>query len=93
MELRKDLQSEIAAHKRTWEKRYVIYRDLFNDVAAIDYRLKELAHPTPNGNSRLLKAKKNFVGRNGSAWTERKYRLIIQATPQPPIAGIPVLQN
>jgi hypothetical protein len=37
VELRQDLQSEIAAHKRTWEKRYGIYRDLFNDVAAIDY--------------------------------------------------------
>jgi len=65
LELRKDLQSEIAAHKRTWEKRYVIYRDLFNDVAAIDYRLKELAHPKPNGNSRLPKVKKNFT------WEER----------------------
>lgn len=65
LELRKDLQSEIAAHKRTWEKRYFIYRDLFNDVAAIDYRLKELAHPKPNGNSRLLKVKKRFT------WEER----------------------
>jgi len=62
VELRKDLQSEIVAHRRIWGKRYTIYRDLFNDVTAIDYRLKELVHPRPNGNSKLLpKAGKNFI--------------------------------
>jgi hypothetical protein len=66
VELRQDLQSEIAAHKRTWEKRYGIYRDLFNDVAAIDYRLKELVHPKPNGNARLLPKAKNR-----SSWLEQ----------------------
>lgn len=63
VDLRKDLQSEVAAHKRTWEKRYAIYRDLFNDVALIDYRLKELAHPKPNGSSRLLEKKNTWVER------------------------------
>jgi hypothetical protein len=42
MDLGKDLKAEMASHKRTWEKRYHIYRGLFTDIGMIDYRLKDL---------------------------------------------------
>lgn len=42
VELAKDLKAEIASHKRTWEKRYHIYRSVYMDVGVIDGRLKGL---------------------------------------------------
>lgn len=42
VELARDLKSEISSHKRTWEKRYHIYRGLYMDVGTIDGRLKGL---------------------------------------------------
>jgi len=51
LQLREDLVSEMAVHKRAWGKRYAIYRELFNDVGAIDHRLKELTCSKPNPRS------------------------------------------
>ena len=54
IELGRDLKSEIASHKRTWTKRYQVYRAVFNDVGSIDYRLKGLVHTRLEGKPRLL---------------------------------------
>lgn len=62
VDLGKDLQSEIAGHKRTWLKRYHIYRHLFNDVGLIDNRLRELVHEGFSKKVKMLPApKKEFV--------------------------------
>jgi hypothetical protein len=53
-ELGRELKMEIVSHKRTWIKRYSIYRDLFNDVSAIDYHLKDIVLHRLNGKSKLL---------------------------------------
>ena len=48
-DLAKDLKKEMDSHKRTWEKRYLIYRSIYNDVGIIDFRLKELVHNKISG--------------------------------------------
>jgi hypothetical protein len=53
-ELGRELKVEIQSHKRTWIKRYGIYRDLFNDVSAIDYHLKGIVLHRLSGKSRML---------------------------------------
>lgn len=42
IELAKDLKKEIIGHKKTWDKRYSIYRSIYQDVGVIDYNLKDL---------------------------------------------------
>lgn len=42
MDLGKDLKSEIISHKRTWEKRYNYYKNIYSDVTVIDGTLKNL---------------------------------------------------
>ena len=42
MELGKDLKTEIASHRRTWERRYNIYSSVYADVTGINYSLKDL---------------------------------------------------
>lgn len=62
IELGKDLKSEITYHKRTWVRRYQIYRSVFSDVGLIDYKLKELVHPSLHERPKLLLGpKKEFV--------------------------------
>jgi hypothetical protein len=60
-ELGKELRSEISAHKRTWEKRYNIYRCLFNDIRLIDHKLKELVHDSTNNKQKLLPLRKEYI--------------------------------
>jgi hypothetical protein len=61
-DLGKDLNAEIATHKRVWLKRYSAYRGLFSDVGAIDYRLQALANPRLEQKPKLLPApKKEFI--------------------------------
>lgn len=59
IELGKDLKAEISSHKKTWLKRYDIYRDLFSDIGLIDYRLKDLMKNKIDGKSRLLLPEKS----------------------------------
>lgn len=62
IELGKELKSEMFSHKRSWIKRYQAYRALFNDIGAIDYRLKDLVHPRLEGKPKLLTGpKKSFI--------------------------------
>ena len=62
LDLGKELKSEIVSHRRTWKKRYQIYGTLFNDIGAIDYSLRELAHPRLETKPKLLPPpKKAFV--------------------------------
>ena len=42
MELGKDLKTEMASHRRTWEKRYHIYSSVYSDITGINYSLKDL---------------------------------------------------
>lgn len=59
MDLGKDLKMEIATHKKTWEKRYHIYRGLFSDIGIIDYKLKDLIKNRINEKSKLLLPEKS----------------------------------
>ncbi len=59
IELGKDLKAEITTHKKTWEKRYHIYRGLFSDIGIIDYKLKDLIKNRINEKSKLLLPEKN----------------------------------
>jgi len=61
IDLGKELRSEISAHKRTWEKRYHIYRCLFNDIGLIDYKLKGLVHDGADNKQKLLPVKKKYI--------------------------------
>ncbi len=54
MELGRDLKKEIVSHKNTWEKRYGIYRALFNDIGMLDGRLKDLVHNRLESKQKLL---------------------------------------
>lgn len=42
LDLGKELKKEINVHKNIWLKRYNAYKNIYNDVNHIDYRLKEL---------------------------------------------------
>ncbi|MEP0862107.1 MAG: DUF2130 domain-containing protein [Ignavibacterium sp.] len=42
LDLRDELVKEMNAHKNFWLKRYNSYKNIFNDVNHIDYKLKEL---------------------------------------------------
>ncbi len=62
VDLAKDMKVEIKSHKDRWEKRYLIYSKLFNDVGHIDFRLKALVHNKLEDKSQLtLPPKKEFV--------------------------------
>jgi hypothetical protein len=54
LDLGKELKGEVVAHRRIWEKRYRVYQTLFNDVNALDYRLRSLVHNLPGSKQRLL---------------------------------------
>ena len=58
MELGRDLKVEINSHKKTWEKRYHIYRTLFGDIGAIEYSLKELVQNRIENKTKLVLTKK-----------------------------------
>jgi hypothetical protein len=61
-ELGKDLNVEIATHKRVWRKRCSAYRGLFSDVEAIHHRLQGLANPRLEQKTKLLAApRKEFI--------------------------------
>ena len=59
MDLGKDLKVEMTSHKKTWEKRYHIYRALFTDIGMIDYQLKDLSQNRIEEKSKLLLPEKN----------------------------------
>lgn len=59
MDLGKDLKTEMTSHKKTWEKRYHIYRALFTDIGMIDYRLKDLVQNRLEEKPKLLLPQKN----------------------------------
>ncbi len=59
MDLGKDLKAEITSHKKTWEKRYHIYRDIFSDIGMIDYKLKDLIQNRIDEKSKLLLPEKS----------------------------------
>ena len=59
MDLGKDLKAEMTSHKKTWEKRYHIYRGLFTDIGMIDYRLKDLVQNRLEEKPPLLPPHKN----------------------------------
>lgn len=62
VELGKELSVEIKSHKRSWEKRYKIYRCLYYDIALIDYKLKELVQNRLNNKQKFLpEPKKHFI--------------------------------
>lgn len=54
IDLGKDLKIEMSTHKKTWERRYHIYRDLFTDIGMIDHKLKELIQNSLEDKPRLL---------------------------------------
>jgi len=54
LDLGKDLKTEIISHKRVWEKRYKIYSALFNDIGAIDQKLRSLVKGLPGNKPVLL---------------------------------------
>lgn len=58
IDLGKDLKSEIASHRRTWEKRYHIYRSVYTDITGIDYSLKDLVQNRLEEKPRLLLTEK-----------------------------------
>jgi len=59
MDLGKDLKAEMTSHKKSWEKRYHIYRGLFSDIGMIDYRLKDLVQNRLEEKPSLLLPQKN----------------------------------
>lgn len=59
MELGKDLKTEMVSHKRTWEKRYNIYRSVYSDITGIDYSLKDLVQNRLDEKPRLMLTEKN----------------------------------
>lgn len=59
IELGRDLKSEIYSHKKTWKKRYDIYRCLFTDIGSIDNSLKDLVKNNISAKSKLLLPEKN----------------------------------
>jgi hypothetical protein len=62
LDLGKELKTEVASHKRVWEKRYKIYSSLFNDIGAIDHRLRSLVKGLPGNKPALLPApQKQFI--------------------------------
>lgn len=54
VELGRELKSEMLSHRRSWEKRYHLYRSLFTDIGAIDYHLKDIVLHKLNGKSPLM---------------------------------------
>jgi hypothetical protein len=69
-DLGNELKSEIASHKRNWEKRYRLYRALYFDIGAIDLKLRGLARGLAAGKElKLLPApQKSYIeigGLNG----------------------------
>lgn len=44
LDLGRELKTEVATHKRVWEKRYHIYQSVFRDVGVIDHKLRSLVH-------------------------------------------------
>lgn len=63
LDLGNELKKEMNAHKNIWLKRYVAYKNIFNDVNSIDDKLKGLLHNrTENQEQKLIEtAKANFV--------------------------------
>jgi len=59
MELGKDLKMEIASHRRTWVKRYHIYRSVYSDITGINYSLKDLVQNQIEDKPKLMLAKKS----------------------------------
>jgi len=54
LDLGKDLKTEVDNHKRIWVKRYRAYQSLFNDIGAIDYKLRGLVQNLPGVKPLLL---------------------------------------
>jgi len=62
VDLGKDLKVEMTSHRKTWEKRYHIYRGIFTDIGMIDHRLKDLVQNRVEEKSRLfLPEKTKFI--------------------------------
>ena len=58
LDLGKDLKNEVDNHRRVWVKRYRAYQSLFNDIGAIDYKLRGLVHGLPGAKPLLLQEPK-----------------------------------
>jgi hypothetical protein len=54
VELGRELKSEMLSHRRSWEKRYHLYRTLFTDIGAIDYHLRDIVLHKLNGKAPLM---------------------------------------
>jgi len=54
LDLGKDLKSEVDNHRRVWMKRYRAYECLFNDIGAIDCKLRGLVQSLPGAKPLLL---------------------------------------
>lgn len=63
LDLRDELVKEMNAHKNFWLKRYNSYKNIFNDVNHIDYKLKGLLHNRIEGKEiKLIESpKKEFA--------------------------------
>lgn len=63
LDLRNELVKEMNAHKNFWLKRYNSYKNIFNDVNSIDYRLKGLLqNRVTNRDVKLIESpKKEFA--------------------------------
>lgn len=66
MDLGRVLKTEIDLHKRTWKKRYQVYRCLYTDIGSIDCKLKELVQDKLDRKSPLLlQGKAKFIEIDG----------------------------
>lgn len=54
LDLGKDLKNEVDNHRRIWMKRYRAYQGLFNDIGAIDCKLRGLVQSLPDAKPLLL---------------------------------------
>ncbi len=56
LDLGKELKAEVVSHKRVWERRYNLYSTLFNDIGAIDHKLRSLIKGLTSNKPILLPA-------------------------------------
>jgi len=56
LDLGKDLKSEINTHRKTWQKRYRAYYNIFTDVGIIDFTLRDMVHKITDKKPKQLSA-------------------------------------
>lgn len=64
LDLGNELKKEINVHKNIWLKRYNSYKNIYNDVNHIDYRLRELLQ------NRLEKKEQKLIGQAKTTFIE-----------------------